>query len=108
MFRIGRKPKKSVKTYVNPVKVAFEYQEMLDSVGSKAELAEKLGVSRAKVTQMLNLLKLDDEILEFLVSLEDIDKRLEIFTERRLRGWVELSRITQLANFRNMVDQIQQ
>ncbi len=52
---------------------------------SRADLARILDVFRAKVTQMLNLLKLDEEIQEFMLGLEDTDKRLGVVTERRLR-----------------------
>ena len=47
-----RKPKR------DRLKLAREYQEMLDSgtVASRAELARHLGVSRARVTQVLNRL----------------------------------------------------
>ena len=60
---------------------------MLDSgfITSQADLAYYLGVSRAKVTQMLNLLKLDTGIRDFMLELEDTDERLRVLTERRLR-----------------------
>ena len=62
-------------------------EEMLDSgfITSQADLAYYLGVSRAKVTQMLNLLKLDTGIRDFMLELEDTDERLRVLTERRLR-----------------------
>ncbi|MFI4851974.1 MAG: hypothetical protein ACIAZJ_22950 [Gimesia chilikensis] len=41
------------------MRLAFYYQSMLDSgeVSTRAELARHLGVSRARVTQVLNRLK---------------------------------------------------
>ena len=61
VFNIGLPPSSASKTYPNPLTVALQYKEVLDSglVSSQADLAVLLGVSRAKVTQMLNLLKLD-------------------------------------------------
>ena len=92
IFNVGLPPTATVTSYTNPVKIAVQYKEMLDIglVGSQAELASLLGVSRAKVTQMLNLLKLDDEIQEFMVGLEETDERLRVLTERRLRPLVGL------------------
>ena len=52
---------------------------------SQADLSRLSGISRAKVTQMMNLLKLDDEIQGFMLGLEDTDERLKVLTERRLR-----------------------
>ena len=102
LFKIGRKPKKSAKAYVNPIKVALKYKQMLGSVQSKAELAQKLGVSRAKVTQMLNLLKLDEEVKLFMLALDDADERLKVLTERRLREWERLSLIQLQEYLRNI------
>ena len=46
------------------MKTALQYQQMLDEgqAQSQADLARLLGVSRAKITQVMNLLKLDEEI----------------------------------------------
>ncbi len=65
----------------------MKYKTYLDrgEVKSQAELARKLGVSRAKVTQMLNLLNLDEGIQEFMLGLDDTDAQLKVLTERRLR-----------------------
>ena len=43
----------------NPIFLALEYENMIKKreVSSKAELARKLGISRARVTQMMNLFK---------------------------------------------------
>ena len=65
---------------------------MLDSgeTGTKAELANKLGVSRAKVTQVLNLLKLDEACKRFILALDEKDERLKLLTERRLRQLTQI------------------
>ena len=70
---------------------------------SQADLARHLGVSRAKVTQMLNLLKLDEEIQEFILGLEKTDVRLNVLTERRLRPLAQLgSKQMQRKRFKEM------
>jgi len=62
---------------------------MIDSGEAKnqAELARKLGISRARVTQILNLLKLDSLIIQELEKLSDPLKS-KIITERMLRQYV--------------------
>ena len=87
IFYIGTFEPTDPKTYTNSIKVALHYKRLLKQglVQSKADLARHLGVSRAKVTQMLNLLKLDVDIRDFMLELEDTDERLRVLTERRLR-----------------------
>ena len=87
VFDIGILEPSEPEIYPNPIKIALQYQQMLDEgiASSRADLARILDVSRAKVTQMLNLLKLDEEIQEFMLGLEDTDERLKVLTERRLR-----------------------
>jgi hypothetical protein len=60
---------------------------MLDDwvVGSLSQIAEKEGLTRARVTQIMNLLKLPIEMREFLVGLED-PREIRKYSERRLRS----------------------
>ena len=55
------------------------------SVCSKSEIARKEGLTRARVTQIMNLLKLPAEMQEFLVKLED-PREIRKFSERKLRN----------------------
>tara|TARA_B100000315_G_C14384204_1_gene498904 strand:+ start:214 stop:672 length:459 start_codon:yes stop_codon:yes gene_type:complete len=79
-------PLKGVR-HTNPIKRALYYQSLLDEgkVDSKAELAKHLGVVRSRISTVLNLLNLDEEIQDFLLGLDDGDERLRFFNERRLR-----------------------
>jgi hypothetical protein len=65
---------------------AIQWKKMLDDgqVGSLSELAKKVGLTRARVTQIMNLLKLPDELQKFLVDLND-PKEIRRYSERRLR-----------------------
>ena len=65
---------------------AILWQKMLDDgqVGSLSELAKKEGLARARVTQIMNLLKLPVEFQEFLAKLEN-PKEIRKYSERRLR-----------------------
>ena len=70
----------------NPIIVAQELQKLLDEgvYSSKAELAGHLRISRARVTQILNLLKIDEEFQKYIFSLGD-PLSSPIITERMIR-----------------------
>ena len=66
-------PKKSrpIKTYKNPIYLAMEWKQMLDSgqFENKARLARYLGVPRVRVIQILDLLKLCPEVVKKVSAL---------------------------------------
>ena len=72
--------------------MAGEWKEAVDRGGyaSRADLTRKKMISRARVTQILNLLKLDAEVQEMIVKQGDPMESTNP-TERRLRGIVGLS-----------------
>ena len=81
--QIKRKPKK---TFRNPIILAREMALMMEMEElSRAELARKLGFSRARVTQMLNLLELPDNLISEIEEMGDHWIR-QLVTERQLRG----------------------
>ncbi len=87
---------------------ALVYKRMLDNgvVASKAELARKESVSRARVTQILNLMNLAPEIRNYLMTIAD-RKYLKILTERRLREIVKITKHQlQLKRFRELLKQV--
>ena len=74
------------KTYRNPIFLAKEYKKMIDlgEAKNQAELARIKGISRARVTQILNLLKLDKSIIDNLEKIRDpMDKK--VISKRELR-----------------------
>jgi len=74
------------KTYRNPIILAREMSLMMEMEElSRADLARKLGLSRARVTQMLNLLKLPEELFREIEELGDYWDR-QLVTERQLRN----------------------
>jgi len=83
---------KNKPVYRNPIYLTKEYKKMIDSgeVKNQAELARKLGISRARVTQILNLLKLNYLIVQELEILGDPLKS-RIITKRMLRPYVNKS-----------------
>jgi hypothetical protein len=76
------KPKKHI------IHKAIEWKRMLDarSVRSYGEIARKEGRTRARVTQIMNLLKLPPEWKTFLAGLDD-PKDIPKYSERRLRNY---------------------
>jgi len=81
-----KKSPRPKKTYRNPIYLAKEYKEMINSGEAKnqTELARTKGISRARVTQILNLLKLDNDIIDNLEQIGDpMDTR--VISERELR-----------------------
>ena len=64
------KPKPQ-KVYKNPIYTALEWKEMLDSgrFKSKAELGRHCGVSRVRVIQVLDLLKLSPKVINKVLAL---------------------------------------
>ncbi|MBU1997200.1 MAG: hypothetical protein KKF78_08605 [Candidatus Omnitrophica bacterium] len=79
------KPKKEK---LNPIKTALRYRRIYQGLPCPTirETAEILRVSKGRVHQILNLLKLDERILEYLLQ----DKTGENYTERQLRGLLHL------------------
>ena len=74
------------KTDRNPIYLAKEYKKMIEygEVKNQAELAKLKGISRARVTQILNLLKLDKSIIDNLVQIGD-SMDIKVISERELR-----------------------
>ena len=67
IFYFPQKINKSIKNkpvYRNPIYLAKEYKQMIESgeVKNQAELARIKGISRVRVNQILNILKLENNI----------------------------------------------
>jgi len=69
----------------HPLLRAYEFQRLLDegAVKNKAELARHVAISGARVTQIMNLLKLPIEVQELILRLPERGQRR--FSEQRLR-----------------------
>lgn len=73
----------------NPLQRVEAYARLLKdgTVKNRADLARREGISRARVTQFLNLLRLSPRILAYFKRHPEL---LNIFTERHLREIVHL------------------
>ena len=75
--------------YRNPIYLACQWQKDLaeGKYDSRADLSRKLGVSRARVTQVLNIMKLPEDIIENLYAMGDPLTK-PIVTEHSLRQYL--------------------
>ncbi|MFC1624358.1 hypothetical protein ACFL28_03470 [Candidatus Omnitrophota bacterium] len=92
----------------SPLEETLKYAEVLEepSIVSKVQIAERFGVSRARVCQMLNLLDLDYTIQKHLLSIKNV-KEYNYFTERRLREIAVIkNKNAQLRKFSELVDEL--
>lgn len=76
----------------NPIVEALKYQECFERKGvtTKAEVGEIFGISRARVVQYMNLLKLPNPIIDFMLNHYDDKRVCQFFTERRLRTLTQI------------------
>jgi biotin operon repressor len=83
------KKEKSPQYYRNPICLAKEYKRMIDTGEAKNQvaLARKLGISRARVSQVLSILQLDKNLIETVEQLGDT-MPAQIITERILRNYL--------------------
>jgi hypothetical protein len=85
---LNRKPPKVPRTprVVELLRKAIEWQALLESgdASNQATIARREGITRARVTQVMGLLRLAPEIQQQVLSLPDMVRRPAI-TERALR-----------------------
>ena len=94
-FHFPQKINKFIKNkpvYRNPIYFTKEHNQMIDSgeVKNQSELVRNLNISRARITKILNLLKLDSEFIQRLEKFGDPLKS-RIITEQMLRSHVNKS-----------------
>ncbi len=87
----------------SPLEQAITYARVLNepSVVSKSQVAQRFGVSRARVSQVLNLFDLDATILDQLTSIKDVEEH-NFFTEHRLRRLAVMAGPDQVAEFNRL------
>jgi len=83
--RSNKIKRKSKKTFRHPIILAREMALMMEMEElSRADLARKLSLSRARVTQILNLLGLPEILISEIEEMGDYWSR-QLVTERQLR-----------------------
>ena len=80
-----------IPSWQNPILIALEYKNLLRSDGfeTQTQLADHLQASKARITQYLNLLKLDSSIISYISSMKNSPKYCYI-TERTLRQLTQI------------------
>ena len=70
----------------NPITIALKYQRIYneEAYQSMEKVAQEFGVSRVRIHQMLNLLKLDQRIIDYIRNITN-PRQNNFWTERRLR-----------------------
>jgi hypothetical protein len=98
LIKIGKRQ------YRNPIYLAREWRQVLDDgeYPSLAVLARHLKISRARVTQIMNLLRLSPGVLEMISSLGD-PLRSPIVVERKLRPLLGLVATKQLEQIKTIL-----
>ena len=112
IIAIGHKPQKQLLIqklqHSNYIKKALYYQELLNNghVQSQRTLAQQVGISQTKVHLILQLLKLDEKIKDFILGLDDADPRLDFLAVYRLQPLLQLkSKERQRRKFREMIEE---
>ena len=96
IIAIGHKPQKQLVTqklhHPNYLKRALYYHELLDKghIESQTALAKRVGISRTQTRLILQLPKLDEEIKDFILKLDDSDPRLSFLSVYRLQPLLQL------------------
>ena len=88
----------------NPITTALKYQRIYNETEyqSMEKVAQEFGVSRVRIHQMLNLLKLDQRIIDYIVNIEN-PRQNNFWTERRLRGLAIIPQEKQYTKFEQML-----
>jgi hypothetical protein len=71
----------------HPIRLAMEWHHMLegDPNLNMAKIAETRGISRARVTQVMNLLRLPEQVRETLLAFDE-PAQIRALSERKLRS----------------------
>jgi hypothetical protein len=96
-FRKRRRPRELKLPVVRHLKLAESFQGKLEAgdVATRAELARLYGLTRARVSQLMSLLLLHPDILDYVRQLP-AGTPDRLITERKLRALVEQPRSAQL------------
>ena len=110
VFRWGQPPSEPARVYTSPMLEARRDSGILENdpfVKTQADMARDMGVSRVRITQIMNLLKPAPEVQERLLRLED-EEAVRFFSSHRLRPRVQIEDPNhQVRKFRKMLAQVQ-
>jgi hypothetical protein len=107
-FGIGLPPEKPQRIYESPLRKALRYQRLLSDqfIKSQMDIAREFGITRARVSQIMGLLKLPEEIQKTLLGFED-QRAIRYFSERRLRPLLKITEpAKQVEEFSRMMGRV--
>ena len=84
------------------------YHELLEKghIQSQRALAKQVGISQPKIHLILQMLKLDEEIKDFILKLDDSDPELNFLSVYRLQSLFQLkSKERQRRKFWQMIEE---
>ncbi|MDD5529504.1 MAG: hypothetical protein PHX21_05680 [bacterium] len=107
ILRVGFPPLEDFKKnlYLNPMQLALEYKKCItdEQMDSQTKLAKKFGVSRTRITQILNLLKLAPEIQQYILTQNNLN-----ITEKKLRALTQIKdKKLQSSKFQELLHNLQ-
>ena len=112
IIAIGHQKEKQLLTqklhHPNYLKKALYYHELLEKgyVQSQTALAKRVGISRTKTRLILQLLKLDAEIKDFILKIDDTDPGLNFLSVYRLQPLLQVkSEERQRRKFWKMIEE---
>ena len=108
-IKIGKPPVEKEKVYENPLIEAKRYRNLLNDplINNQSDIARDLGVTRARVSQVMSLLKLPPEIQKTLSGFTD-QKMIQFFSEYRLRPLLTIYNPNQqVKEFKKMMNEVQ-
>ena len=91
----------------NPITIALKYQKMYEDSAFQTmeKVGQQLGVSRVRIHQMLNLLKLDQRIIDFILNITN-PRQSNFWNEHRLRSIAALPKEKQYSKFQKILERV--
>lgn len=105
---IGMPPVEPQKVYECPLLEARRYENLFKEplIKTQSDIAREMGITRARVSQIMALLKLAPEIQRELLALQD-QRSLRFFSERRLRPLLNIKEPSkQIQEFNKLKEKI--
>lgn len=89
----------------NPITIALKYQRMYEDAAYQTmdKVGQQFGVSRVRIHQMLNLLKLDQRIIDYIQNIKN-PRQSNYWNEHRLRSIARLPKEKQFPKFQKLIN----
>jgi len=107
-INIGKPPVETEKIYECPLVEAKRYRNLLNDslINNQSDIARDLRITRARVSQVMSLLKLAPEIQETLLGFND-QKMIKFFSEYRLKPLLTINNPNQqVKEFKKMMNEV--